>query len=120
MSSKLKTLVAGCTAVTLASWALAAEAGPPFTQTQVRVTSQDLDLTTEAGATKYLARLSRAAGEACGGGPDHSPLVRNGVRVFQDCHAKTLARAVAQSASPILQHQFAATQEAAGLRLARR
>jgi len=100
-----------------AALAPAAHAGPDVRTVQVRVSSAGLDLTTEAGAGLYLKRLARAATAACGGQPDYSPLVLSSEKRFQACRAKALADGVAQSASPMVQRQYAAAQDA--LRLAK-
>jgi UrcA family protein len=97
---------------------VSAQAGPSIATVQVRVSTEDLDLTTAAGAQAVLARLSRAATAACGGTPDGSPLIRNAVQKFELCRARAVAGAVAQSQSPVLQTQFAATREGQILRLA--
>jgi UrcA family protein len=90
----------------------AAHADPDVRTVSVRVASEGLDLSTETGAAVYLKRLARAATEACGGQPDYSPLARLGEQRFQACRAKALSAVVAQSASPLVKRQYAATQDA--------
>jgi len=101
----------------VAGYGLSAQAGP-IGAVQVRVSTEGLDLTTTAGADAALARLSRAATQACGGTPDGSPLINNAARKFELCRARAVAGAVAQSRSPVLQTRFAASHEGQVLRLA--
>ena len=96
----------------------AAHADPDVRTVSVRVASEGLDLSTETGASIYLHRLSRAAITACGGQPDYSPLATSGEQRFKACRDKALGAAVAQSASALVQRQYAATQDA--LRIARK
>jgi UrcA family protein len=97
---------------------LPAQAGP-IGVAQVRVGTDDLDLTTARGAQAALVRLSRAATAACGGAPDRSPLIRKAGPKFELCRAKAVARAVEQANSPVLSRQFAASHEGQTLRLAK-
>jgi len=99
-------------ALSAGALAPAAQAAPDVRTVSVRVTSAGLDLTTEAGAAVYLKRLARAATEACGGQPDYSPLATSGAKRFEACRGRALSTAVAQSASPLVQRRYAATQDA--------
>jgi UrcA family protein len=105
-------------ALSAGALAPAAHAAPDVRTVSVRVTSAGLDLASEAGAAVYLKRLARAANEACGGQPDYSPLATSGAKRFEACRGRALSAAVAQSASPLVQRQYAATQD--DLRLARK
>lgn len=83
-----------------------------------RVNSEGLDLSTSAGADRFLKRLSIAAGRVC---IDRRTLITAGVgRDFQICRAKAMAKAVADSRSPVIQQRFAASSKAKVLHLVER
>jgi UrcA family protein len=105
--------------VAIASLTSAAQAAP-IEVAETKVTSASLDLSTEAGADQFLARIERAATQVCGGYPDLSPLASNALQRFRACRAKAVATAVAQSGSPMVQRQFAASEAARHLRVAAR
>jgi UrcA family protein len=115
----------------LAAVALAAAvAQPALSQThspvgsatvQLRVSSQGLDLTTEAGAAQFLQRLSHAASQVCGGPPDASPLrPNNAARIYRQCQDKALSDVVAQSQWPLVRQQYAADRHVGSAHLAAR
>jgi UrcA family protein len=114
MNCRLCLLIAGLLAA--AGLGPVVHARPDVRTVQVRVSSAGLDLTTEAGAGVYLKRLARAATAACGGQPDHSPLVFASEKRFQACRTRALADVVARS-PPIVQRHYAAAQD--GVRLAK-
>jgi UrcA family protein len=91
-----------------------------LTTIQIRVSSKGLDLTTEAGATQFLDRLSRAASAACGGYPDPSPIITDAPRRFRLCREKAVAGAVAQSQSELLKRQLTIREADGKVRMARR
>ena len=115
-------LTAACAAIAIAQPALSeTHAGPAITTVQMRVTSQGLDLTTEADAAQYLKRLSHAAAQVCGGRPDVSPLrVHDATRIYRQCQDKALSDVVAQSQWPLVQQQYAADRDVGSARLAAR
>lgn len=122
MRSTSMLLAAGALALAVAHPALSQTASPVGRSTvQLRVSSQGLDLTTEAGAAQFLTRLSHAAAEVCGGHPDPSPLrVHDAARTYRQCQDKALSQVVAQSQMPLLQQQYAAVRGAGPERLAAR
>jgi UrcA family protein len=107
-------------ACTLAIAALGgpALAGPSLNTVEVRVSSEGLDLTSQAGAEQFLQRLSQAATQACGGAPDSSPLVKDAARRFRQCRLTAVAVAVGNSRSPKVWRAFTATLQADSRRLA--
>ena len=85
-----------------------AQAQPQPVTIQVRVSTEGLDMSSDAGARAFLGRLSRAAVKACGGSqPEVSALMVEQARAFQGCRRGALAGAVAQSRSSALQRVFA-------------
>ncbi|HZZ68691.1 MAG TPA: UrcA family protein [Phenylobacterium sp.] len=90
-SPAIAALAIGLAAASIASGALAA---PPSTQVTVRLA--DLDLASPAGAHTALARLTRAASQACGRPEEaHSMLLRLSDN-FRRCRTNALAAAIAQ------------------------
>jgi UrcA family protein len=61
---------------------------------QVTVRLADLDLTTAGGARTALARLRRAAAEACGDQPTGTPELIRLSNAYQRCRIQTLETAV--------------------------
>jgi UrcA family protein len=106
-----------CT-LALAAFGRPALADPGLSRVEVHVSSEGLDLASQAGADQFLQRLSRAATEACGGAPDGSPLIKRPVRKFRQCRIAALAAAVAGSRSRMVWREFGATLEAESVRLA--
>ncbi len=99
--------------------AAAAPAGGP-NQVEIRVSSDGLDLTTQAGADQFLQRLYRAATIACGTTPDASPLVANPVRKFEFCRANAIADAIDQSRAPLIRRQVPSVRQNPARRMAAR
>jgi UrcA family protein len=114
--------VAACAVVAIAQPALSETyAGPGETKVQMRVTSQGLDLTTEAGAAQFVKRLSQAASQVCGGHPDLSPYrAHDAARGYRQCQDKALSDVVAQSQWPLVRQQYAAIHDVGSARLAAR
>lgn len=65
---------------------------------RMSVAYSDLDLTTSAGAERFLQRLRHAAVRVCGGRPDIRDLEAR--RVFKDCVDRNMDTAVAQLRAP--------------------
>ena len=94
-------------------------ADPGLNKTEIRVSSEGLDLATQAGADQYLERLARAAAKVCGETRDTSPVVRDAARKFRHCQAMALTETVGRSRSSMVRREFAAKLEAGSLRLAK-
>jgi UrcA family protein len=84
-----------------------AVAGPELATGQVTVRLGDLDLSTALGAHAALARLTRAAGQACGDRPGVSPTLIWQSDAFQSCRAEALKTAVAQIHTAAIDVAFA-------------
>jgi UrcA family protein len=65
---------------------------------RVSVPYGDLDLTTSAGAERFLDRVKRAAIQVCGGQPDIRDLAAR--RAFRECVERTMDSVVAQLRAP--------------------
>lgn len=116
-------LIAACAvAGAIAQPALSETAARPgMTKVELRVTSQGLDLTTEAGAAQFLKRLSHAAAQVCGGHPDASPVrAQDAARIYRQCQDKALSDVVAQSQWPLVHEQYAAARDVGSARVAAR
>jgi UrcA family protein len=115
-------LIAACAMVAIGQPALSQTyVGPGVITVQQKVSSQGLDLTTEAGAAQFVKRLSHAASAVCGGHPDPSPLRANdAARDYRQCQEKALSEVVAQSQWPLVQQQYAAARHDGSARLAAR
>jgi UrcA family protein len=99
-------IVASATVVALASGPALA-AGPEPTTAQVSVRLGDLDLNTARDAHAAIARLTRAASEACGEQPGVSPDLIRLSDAFHRCRATTLATAVTQINTAAIDVAFA-------------
>ena len=103
----MKALIAALALVCATAQAQAQPQPQPVT-IQVRVSTEGLDMSSDAGARAFLGRISRAAGKACGGSqPEVSALMVAQARAFQGCRRGALAATVAQSRSSALQRVFA-------------
>ena len=89
-------------------------------QVEIRVSSDGLDLATQAGADQFLQRLYRAATLACGSTPDASPLVANPVQKFEFCRANAIAEAIEQSRAPLIRRQVPGIRQNPTRRMAAR
>ena len=94
-----KTTLAALAAISLVAGASAAFAGTPSDDTlSVKVSYQGLDLSSDAGAKMMLTRITHAAREICGPGPDAR--LFNETRAYQACVTAITNRAVTQLDSP--------------------
>jgi UrcA family protein len=85
-------IFAAAAAVLAAAPAFAA--GPELTAGQVTVRLGDLDLATSDGAHTAIARLARAAADACAAG--ETPALIRMSDAYQRCRAQTLETAAAR------------------------
>jgi len=92
----MRTLAILAAAATVLTAAPALAAGSEATAHQVTVRLADLDLATTSGAHAAVARLSRAAGEACGEQAGVSPSLVRLSDAFQRCRWAALETAVAK------------------------
>jgi UrcA family protein len=79
---------------------------------QVKVSYGDLNLNTSRGAARLLQRLDSAATKVCGGRILSNPIDVEMAR-GSDCHAITMARAVAQIKVPALNALYGRSTELA-------
>ena len=87
----------------------------------VIVSSRGLDLASDAGADRFLGRLTTAVNVACDDRPTDGPaltMTRSGG--FQTCRAQALETAMTYVHSPIVKRRYAAMGAKDGLVLARR
>jgi len=87
----------------------------------VTITSHGLDLTSDAGADRFLGRLTAAVNRACDDRPNDGPwlaLARS--TGFQACRRQALQAAMTYVHSPVVRRRFAAIEAEDNLRLARR
>jgi UrcA family protein len=82
------------------------------------VTYTDLDISTTAGASVILARIEHAANQVCGGQPDIRDL--DARARFVACRTSAMSTAVASLHSPVVDRQYANSQDHTPDRLAQR
>lgn len=103
----LKTIVT-CAVVSAAA-VLGASARPTLAQTEpasVRVAYVDLNLATDAGAARMLARIEAAASQVCEGHRQGQKGVEPEAR-YRACHRTTVAQSVEQVGAPRLTTLYA-------------
>lgn len=87
----------------------------------VAINSHGLDLTTDAGADRFLGRLAAAVNRACDDRPNDGPwMTLSRSPGFQACRAQALQTAMTYVHSPIVRRRYAAVEAQADLRLAHR
>ena len=87
----------------------------------VIVSSHGLDLTSDAGAGKFLDRLTGAVNRACDDRPTDGPALSLGrTSDFYDCRNQALEAAMTYVHSPIVKRRYAANEARGRMRLARR
>jgi UrcA family protein len=87
----------------------------------VIVSSHGLDLTSSAGADRFLDRLTAAVNRACNDRPaDGQPLMVARTAGFDVCRAQALETAMTYVHSPTVRRRYAAIESRNDLRLAHR
>ena len=87
----------------------------------VTVSSQGLDLTSEAGADRFLGRLTAAVNTACDDRPTYGPRLSIARTAgFTTCRGQALHAAMTYVRSPTVRRRYAAINAEGDLRLARR
>jgi len=87
----------------------------------VIISSHGLDLASDAGADRFLGRLTAAVNIACDDRPADGPALTIARSAgFQTCRAQALETAMTYVHSPIVKRRYAAIEAKDGLLLARR
>jgi UrcA family protein len=100
LTSKLASVTGLIAAAVLAAGATSALAASPDGQVSVRLSLDDLNMNSEAGAQEALARIGRAARAICGDSDTRVSLGRQ--MQLRSCVTSTVERAVAGSNLPTL------------------
>jgi len=109
----------------VAPFLCAAGAQPPAAiRGDAVVRYSDLDLTTANGARVMLARIERAAAEACGRSPrlraPHSAQIRFLMADYRECREQAVAQAVTSLKAPAVSRLYAQTRRNGAARFAGR
>jgi UrcA family protein len=87
----------------------------------VKVSSRGLDLTSEAGADQFLARLNAMVNRACDDRPTDGPMLALARSPgFYACRSEALQTAMTYVHSPIVRRRYAAMEAEGGLHVVRR
>jgi UrcA family protein len=116
MSRSIKTLIAG---LAIAGLAQTASAETHFRERNILVRYGDLNLESEAGATKLLKRLANAAGDVCYTPPPGDAMLRQRSG-RETCREGALQNAVAAIDHPVLTALYQSTRSNANTKLASR
>jgi UrcA family protein len=87
----------------------------------VIVSSHGLDLSSDAGADRFLGRLTSAVNRACDDRRSNGPMLNLAhSEGFYACRSEAIETAMTYVRSPVVTRRYAASEARDGLRLARR
>ena len=117
MRSLKPAILAAALAATLLGSAAWSQTPEPKSQIigKVHVELKDLDLRNPADARTLLERLKQAAYRACGGNPkvhnSYRTRPEQTLKVYEECRANAVKRAIDQIGAPLLAQAYADEQE---------